>query len=178
METLVSNSGKEFVVLSREGKSCIIQFTETGYVRKANIDNARTGKVKDLYSPSVYGVGYYGEFKKVSYWKQAKQLWQNMLKRCYCEADTKGYFGRVTVDIRWHCFSNFLSDLPHLENFDKWISGQGDTSMKYNLDKDTIIDGCKVYSKETCRFITEYENKAAGARNGKPFTRKLRLNKE
>lgn len=177
METLVSNSGKEFVILSRRGKSCIIQFTETGYVREANIDNARTGKVRDLYSPSVYGVGYYGEFSKVHYWKQAKQLWQNMLKRCYCEADQKGYYGKVTVDVRWHCFANFLIDIARLTNFNNWLQGQNSNSIKYNLDKDMLVEGCTVYSRATCQFITESENKAAGARNGKPFTRKLQLNK-
>ena len=178
METLVSNSGKTFNILSREGKSCIIQFVETGYVRKANIDNLRTGKVKDLYAVSVYGKGYYGEFPKTPYWKQAKQLWQNMLKRCYCSADVRGYFGKVAVDPRWLCFANFLSDLPTLKNFENWLSGQTNNATKYNLDKDLIVEGCTVYSKETCQFITEYENKAAGARNGKPYTRKLRLSKD
>lgn len=177
METLFSNSGKEFRVLSQKGKACIIQFVETGYVRTANIDNARVGKVRDLYAISVYGVGYYGEFLKTPFWKQAKQLWQNMLKRCYCEADSKGYYGKVVVDPRWHCFSNFIEDLPKLNNFDNWLAGQSGNTTKYNLDKDTIVEGCSVYSRETCQFITEYENKAAGAKNGKPFTRKLRLNR-
>jgi hypothetical protein len=171
MKTFVNNSKEELTVLSQKGKQCIIRFTETGSIRKANIDNIRAGKVRDLYSPSVYSVGYYGEFEKVTYWKQAKQLWQNMLKRCYCEADKKGYYGKVEVDLRWHCFSNFLNDIKNLKGFECWLQGQNTGSTKYNLDKDTIQEGCKVYSKETCMFITESENKAAGARNGKPYTK-------
>ena len=178
MTVYVSNAGHEFTILSREGKNCIIQFTKTGYVRKANIDNIRAGKVRDHYEISIYGVGYYGEYTKNSYWKQAKQLWQNMLKRCYCEADTRGYFGKgVVVSPEWHCFANFVRDLPNLENFDKWLLGQNGNSTKYNLDKDFIVEGCKVYSKETCMFATESENKAAGARNGKPYTKKQRVAK-
>ncbi len=178
METLFSNSGKEIVILSKNGKDCIIQFVESGYVRKANFDNVRAGKVRDLYSRTVYGVGFYGEFEKVHYWKQAKQLWKNMLKRCYCEKDTKGYYGKASVDPRWHCLGNFIADISKLKNFDKWLDGQNGNSQKYNLDKDLLIEGCTVYSVETCQFVTEYENKAAGARNGKPFTRKQRVGKE
>lgn len=177
MVTHTSNSGREFVILSVNGKECVVQFTETGYTRKANIDNVRSGKVRDLYAVSVYGNGYYGEFEKVPYWKQAKQLWQNMLKRCYCEADLRGYFGKVTVDARWKCFANFISDIQHLPNFDKWLSGQTLGSEKYNLDKDTIVPGCKVYSKSTCKFTTESDNKADGARRGKPYTKNPRVGK-
>ena len=165
MEKLVSNSGLEFIILSREGKECTIQFVETGYTRRANIDNARQGKVRDLYAISVYGVGYYGEFDKVHYWKQAKQLWQNMLKRCYCEKDPKGYTKWGTkVDKRWHCFSNFLSDLPKLSNLEKWLEGQRTKSDKYNLDKDTKYPNNNVYSRETCTFILESVNKSLGAK--------------
>src|SRR5690606_25693411 len=154
---------------------CLIQFTKTGFVRKALYHNLIKGKVRDLYSPAVYGVGYEGEYNKNAYWKQAKQLWQNMLKRCYCEADTRGYFGKgVVVSPEWHCFATFLKDISQLENFDKWLLGQNTNSTKYNLDKDFIVEGCKVYSKETCMFATESENKAAGARNGKPYTKKTR----
>ncbi|AMR57297.1 hypothetical protein vB_PsyM_KIL3b_0050 [Pseudomonas phage vB_PsyM_KIL3b] len=178
MEKYISNGGHEFVILSQQGKNCVIQFTNTGWVRKANIDNIKAGKVKDLFEPSVYGVGYYGEFEKNSYWKQAKQLWQNMHKRCYCEKDLKGYFGEAFVSRDWHCFSNFLSDISKLKNFDLWLKGQNGESLKYNLDKDLLIAGCKVYSKETCQFVSESENKADGATRGKPYTKKTRVAKE
>lgn len=172
MTVLISNSGKEFTVLSQQGKACVIQFTETGYTRSAYIDNARAGKVRDMYALTVYGRGYYGEFVKVPYWKQAKQLWQNMFKRCYCENDPRGYFGHVTVDTRWTCFANFLSDLPKLEGFSAWLAGQSGGTLKYNLDKDFRYPDNKVYSREACQFITEYENKAAGARNARKWDKR------
>ena len=178
MEVYVSNAGHEFKIIHKDADKCLIQFTKTGFVRKALYHNITKGKVRDLYAISVYGVGYYGEFDKNSYWKQAKQLWQNMLKRCYCESDTRGYFGKgVVVSPEWHCFTTFLKDISQLENFDKWLLGQNTNSTKYNLDKDFIVEGCKVYSKETCMFATESENKAAGARNGKPYTKKTRVAK-
>lgn len=165
MEKFVSNSGKEFVILSKQGKKCIIQFTETGTTRTALYDNLVKGKVRDYYAKTSYGVGYPGEFKKVSYWKQANQLWRNMLKRCYFQKDPRGYFGEAFVDARWLCFANFLEDLPKLQNFDAWLKGQNGDAQKYNLDKDRICKGNKVYSRETCQFLTEFENKSDGGKN-------------
>jgi hypothetical protein len=158
-----SNSGLEFTILSKNGKQCIIQFLLSGSTRSANFDNITKGKVKDLYSPSRYGVGYHGEFDRVSYWKPVFQLWSNMLKRCYCENDLKGYFHKgVTVDPRWHCFANFLEDVPKLKNFDKWLGHFNKGTEKYNLDKEFVEKNCNVYSKYTCGFETEYKNKQAG----------------
>lgn len=176
-EVYTSNSGLDFIILSKEGKQCIIQFLETGSTRKANIDNIKVGKVRDLYAVSTYGEGYDGEFKKNSYWKQAKQLWRNMMKRCYCEKDTRGYYGEVTVCARWKCFSNFLEDLPKLENFKAWLEGQNTNATKYNLDKDFKVKGCKIYSLDTTMFVEESLNKADGATRGKPFTKKKRVGK-
>jgi hypothetical protein len=174
MEKLISNSGQSFSVLHRDGRQCLIRFDATGSVRQANSDNISAGKVRDFYAVTVYGHGYYGEFEKVAYWKQAKQLWQNMLKRCYCEADKKGYFGRVEVDVRWKCFANFLNDLPSLANFDKWVDAK-DGEEKYQLDKDLMLPGANIYSRFTCCFITERENKADGGRRGgaksKPYSK-------
>lgn len=161
--TYVSNGGSEFIILQQTGKDCVVQFTETGYVRRANIDNIRAGKVKDYYQRSVYGVGYLGEFARLSHWKRAKELWKNMIKRCYYEKDELGYFHKgTTVDPHWHCFANFVVDVVNLSNFDLWNQGSG-----YQLDKDLRVPGCNVYSPETCSFVTEFENKQAGKKDKK-----------
>lgn len=161
-----SNSGLQFVILSKVGKKCVIRFLETGSVREANIDNLIKGKVKDLYAPSRYGVGYLGDFNRgVHYWKRALELWSNVLKRCYCESDLKGYLKHgVTVDSRWHCFANFLEDISSLANFSKWLDFYSTGKDPHNLDKEFYIKGCKVYSKYTCGFETEFKNKQAGKR--------------
>lgn len=184
MEKHFANDGSEFIILKtfskprKRGKGFhtmwTIQFTETGTTMDVYKDNASKGKVKDPYRKTVYGVGWLGDIdKSIPYWKQANQLWRNMMKRCYSLKDERGYYGRAFVDERWKCFSNFLEDLPKLNNFDKWLKG----TPKYNLDKDLLVEGNKVYSFKTCQFVSEYENKAAGARNGKPYTKKSRVAK-
>lgn len=161
-----SNSTGPFTILWKKGKKCLVQFHETGYTTEANIDNARVGKVRDPYYPSSYGKGYYGEPENKPYKKQALQLWRNMLKRCYSSKDPRGYYGKgVSVDSRWLCFANFLEDLPKLRNFDKWLNGYKEGQPKFNLDKDLKIEGNKVYSREACEFVSEYDNKSAGGVN-------------
>jgi hypothetical protein len=157
MTTYKANNGLEFIILQQTGKQCIIQFLGTGSVRKANIDNIKAGKVRDLYAKTSYGVGFLGEYARNGYHVSAQQLWRNMIKRCYTD-DPKGYKAKgTTVDPRWHCFASFLEDLPTLPNFQRWVNKEG-----YQLDKDLKIPGSNVYSKETCSFVTEQENKSAG----------------
>ena len=156
-EVYKNNAGLELEILVQNGKQCLVKFVLSGSVRQANIDNIRTGKVKDLYFPSYYNIAYQGEFKKVYYWKQANQLWRNMIKRCYSDVDPRGYKKHgTTVDSRWLCFANFLEDLPKLKGFDLWLKGG------MNLDKDLGPFGCNVYSKFNCQFVEESVNKSAG----------------
>lgn len=163
-EVVPTNHSGDCKILDRVGKSCTVQFLNTGYTKKANIDNVRAGKVRDPYAKTYLGIACLGEFRRVVFHKRALQLWSNMLKRCYNPNDTKGYYGKgVSVDDRWLCFANFVEDLPKLDNFDGWILGHKKGSTKYNLDKDLKYPGNKVYSRETCMFVTEYENKSAGA---------------
>lgn len=70
--------------------------------------------------------------------------WQNMLERCYSikyQTKKPTYIG-CTVTDEWLTFSNFKSWMVKQD----W---QGN-----HLDKDLIIQGNKVYSPETCLFVT------------------------
>lgn len=164
---LETNKSGKCIVLEKTGKSCIVQFLDTGFTKKALIDNVNAGKIRDPYAKTFFGVAYLGEVDaKPKYYNAALQLWSNMLKRCYSETDKKGYFGKgISVDSRWLCFNNFLIDLPKLENFELWLKGQSSNSEKYNLDKDYKVKNNKVYSRETCIFITEFLNKSLGGSN-------------
>jgi len=159
-----NNAGDSFVILKRNSRKCIVQFKDTGYTLECFNANVKAGKVKDPYKRSFLGEGFLGEPKNVHYKGQAKQLWSNMMKRCYNPKDVRGYYGRCFVDERWKCFANFLEDLPSLDNFEHWVNSSN-TGVKYNLDKDIKIPGNKIYSKAACSFVTEFENKSAGGIN-------------
>lgn len=165
-EEFENNAGHKFVAFAKRGIKFKVKFHETGYVTEVYIENAKKGKVHDPYSKSCLGIGYLGEYdRSLPYWKQAKQLWNNVLKRCYNPKDLKGYYGRAFVDARWHCFANFLQDLSKLENFECWILGFKEGYTKFNLDKDLKIPGNNTYSREACMFISEHINKACNSRN-------------
>lgn len=178
-----NNAGEEFVVLDKYSKKVgkgvwpmwLIQFTDTGTTKEVYECNAKKGKARDPYAISLLGIACCGDHAKPHYWKQAKRLWTNMLKRCYDKNYAAGYYGRgYTVEKRWLCFENFLDDLPKLPNFDRWLEGFDKSKPQYNLDKDLLVEGNKVYCLKCCAFVPEHENKAAGARNGKPYSRKPR----
>lgn len=162
-ETFTNNSGETFRSFSKRGKKVRVEFENTGYVTEVFIDNARAGKVKDPYAVSVYGVGYEGNpDKSLPYWKQAKQLWTNMLKRCYSEKDDRGYYGKCFVDSKWHSFEAFLNDLKHLDGFDEWIKGNEDPYYRCHLDKDFYREDNNIYSRNLCRFLPMAYNQSLG----------------
>lgn len=75
-------------------------------------------------------------------------MWINMLQRCY---DLKSlekcptYLG-CSVDKEWHSFMNFRS----------WVLTQDFEGKQ--LDKDLLYSGNKIYSKDTCVFISRALN--------------------
>lgn len=88
-------------------------------------------------------------------------VWKDMVKRVYSrntEKDRKKYrnYNNVTICERWLTFSNFLEDLPLIEGYEEWVKGE----VKMSLDKDMKQQGVenKVYSLETCIFISQGEN--------------------
>jgi len=77
------------------------------------------------------------------------QSWQNMFQRCYSEirhARNPSYIG-CHVDPAWHSFMAFRT----------WMESQPWEGM--HLDKDVLFPGNKLYSPETCIFITSQLNK-------------------
>lgn len=93
--------------------------------------------------------------KEVTRNKKAYSVWQGMINRCSKEELTKkqlSYKG-VSCCEEWKSFENFYSWLKSQENYDKWMSG-----CKWNLDKDIIVKGNKVYSPETCCLVPNYVN--------------------
>lgn len=177
-EEFTNNAGYSGKIISKKSKKCIVQFYETGFTAEVHIDNVRQGKISDPYSKTFLNIGYLGEYELKPYWKQAKQLWSNMMKRCYNPKDKHGYFGRCFVDVRWQCFANFLQDISQLENFELWLHAKELGTSPYNLDKDLKFEGNNIYSKEACMFATEYDNKSAGATNARLRDKRYMVNNE
>ena len=78
----------------------------------------------------------------------AYQYWTSMLTRCtsYGKAARFDTYKGCTVSKQWLLFSEFKKwfDLNHKEHYD--------------LDKDILVPGNKVYGPDTCRFVPHYIN--------------------
>ncbi len=133
----------------------VVRFCDTGFETTASIGNIMRGKVKDPLSPSVHGVGFIGVGDhKVSIsgeHTKAYQVWHSMLARCYScvKQEIQPTYRGCTVHKDWHNFQAFA----------KWYYGNYPSDGgNYQLDKDIKIKGNKVYSADTCLFVTLKEN--------------------
>lgn len=135
-----------------------IEFVKSGWVTNVQTTNIATGHIEDHRKKTVYGIGYLDtdikipERKSKSIIRKAYDLWANMLKRCYGNYTDDSY-KECTVDVRWHSFKNFLNSIQELDGYEQWQAGEN-----IHLDKDIKVKGNKVYSKDTCMFVSANEN--------------------
>ncbi|ALY07205.1 hypothetical protein VmeM32_00219 [Vibrio phage vB_VmeM-32] len=103
----------------------------------------------------VHGVGIYekGRYSASENDKPTKvyNAWQAMLGRCYDSKyhEKKPTYIGCSVCEEWH----------HFQNFATWYDANypnGDGS--YQLDKDLKVSGSKIYSPETCLFVSSVVN--------------------
>ena len=143
------NSGDFKVLKYNDTANVEIQFLNTGYETSARLHNIRNGKVKDLYSPSVYDIGIIGDkYPSKINGVQTKEymLWYSMLRRSYSESFKKKQPTYEGCEVS----NNFKS----YEYFYEWCQNQiGFGNEGWHLDKDLLIKGNKVYDENTCIFI-------------------------
>ena len=143
------NSGCFTITSYLDSYNIGIKFVNTGFEMFARLGDIRNGKVKDRLSPSVHGVGIVGTeypIRVSGVLTKEYELWKSMLKRCYSDAFKKKrptYEGCGVSDK----FKNY-------EYFYEWCHKQtGFNNEGWQLDKDLLIKGNKVYSENTCVFI-------------------------
>lgn len=121
--------------------------TPDSHLRGHGCSKCRSESMKKI----IYGVGindYDGLTKKSGESIQSYNIWRQMLCRCYCKKHQEKfptYIGCTVCD-DWIYFSNFK------RWFDKnYIEG-------YEIDKDLIKKGNRVYSPDTCCFVPKEIN--------------------
>ena len=137
-----------------------VRFLSTGFEDWFRSDCILKGAIKDKAQPMIVGVGFIGNASKAKN-RKAYELWRNMICRCYdsIRHDYYRYGGKgVTVEPRWHSFENFLHDIRLLEGYDETLF----LASKIQLDKDKkqfhLPHGERVYSKDTCVWLSPKEN--------------------
>lgn len=153
-----NNYGKLIILEYVDYSNVIVEFIKTGYKTSARMDHILAGQVKDKLTPNLFGAGVLGENNSELKGEALKtyRLWQGMIARCY---DTKFKSKRLTyID----CTSS--ENFKYFQFFKEWCNSQvgfnslDDKGLNFELDKDILIKGNKLYSENTCVFVPKEIN--------------------
>lgn len=138
----------------KDSKNVVGKFLSTGYTVTGRADSFRKGYVRDRLAKTICGAGFLGMEDHSTHpeYVNIYQRWRNMIVRCNQSQETAyrpSYLG-CTICPEWHDLSKFFNwCITHPQ----WNSG------KWELDKDILVKGNKVYSPTTCCFVpTEVNN--------------------
>lgn len=132
----------------KNNKQVVIMFLNTGFIKEESMNTIRSGHIRDNSLPTTCGFGYIDiEGASVGrHMTKEYRLWNNMVNRCYNEVTRHAY---STYE---DCF--VADEWKYLSKFKDWCEKQiGFDQDKWHLDKDILVKGCKIYSKDTCCFV-------------------------
>lgn len=157
-EKTTTYQGCEIEIVAYRGANDIdVKFNDEhqSIVKNRQYGHFKKGNIKNPYVPSVLGVGYVGTgmySPKIDGVKTKQyKTWFSMMNRCYnpkyhsSETYTKSY-----VCNEWHNFQVFAKWFD--ENYYE-IDGH-----TMDLDKDILKKGNKIYSPDTCIFVSREIN--------------------
>lgn len=116
----------------------------------------KKGNVSNPYDKTVFSIGYIGEGEyKISENKKAVKaydVWRSMILRCYDPYFLNRQITYIDCYVckEWHCFQNFAEWF-----YQNYYEIEGE---KMHLDKDILVKGNKIYSPETCVFVSNKIN--------------------
>lgn len=130
---------------------CEYQFLhDKKHIFKSSYREISTGSVSYPYHKTVCDVGYLGVGKhegSKDIGNKKYNTWHGLIQRSYSAKvhERKPHYKGCSVVEEWHNFQNFGDWYD--ENFNS------DVMQNWELDKDILVKGNKVYSPETCAFV-------------------------
>lgn len=130
-----------------------------GHTHLVQAGHLKRGNIKNPYHPSVYGIGYIGDgaylVSKDRKHLVAYKKWQSMIERCYSE--------RYQLKKPSYVGCTVSNDWLNYQNFAEWFYSDPHHDRGYELDKDVLLVGNKVYSGKTCALVpSDINNFAKG----------------
>lgn len=146
-----NNFGKYVVIEHTKIGYVTVRFEKSSTIAEFPISTFNKNQCYDFMQPTVYGVGYLGEIiknDKCEIKHQANSIWRGVLRRCYFEDtwENRPNYEGCSVSDEW----------KSLKSFKSFLKGQIDLGFYkkgYQLDKDLLVHGNKLYSAETCVFL-------------------------
>ena len=143
-----NNYGDVVVLEYNNAIDVTIKFLNTGNVRKTATSELRKGEIRDNEAFPVYKVGVMDIPNAVKRGPKPKSYnaWNGMLQRCYNE--------HIRSNLPTYSDCEVSDDFKYYSKFKEWAEKQiGYDHDKWHLDKDILVKGCKIYSKDTCCFV-------------------------
>lgn len=140
-----------YTIAAADCKKISVVFDNTGSFYTFHASVVYANKVKDFMARTLMGVGYLGRptrNNKDPVEAIAKKFWISMILRCYDERRlvSRPTYRGCSVSPEWQCFANFYDWF--LEQYSSGYYRDG-----YQLDKDLILQGNKVYSPDKCVLL-------------------------
>lgn len=151
-----NNCGKCFIIDYKNSHNVLVMFYEPVCIVKTKIGHLRRGGVDNPMFPSLLGKGFIGVGRYGAKDKRLYRLWSNLLIRVYCEKHNAKHpaYKDVTVCEEWLNFQNFAEWCEQ----DVYFNLVDEKGIRYQLDKDILVKGNKIYSPETCCFVPSILN--------------------
>lgn len=153
-----TNEGGSFTVIEFHSATNVIirHNDEHGHIAKVSSCQVRNGNIRNPFYPTLHGVAYMGVGKHKAKINgknvQHYSIWTGAVCRCYCPvrlAKRPSYNG-CTLSKEFLCYQNFA----------EWYTTHESYGLGYELDKDLLVKGNKVYSAETCTMLPKELNLA------------------
>lgn len=163
-DTFKTKSWGDVVVIEvRASDDVEVEFSD-GYRKITYVDSLKKGQVQNPNMPSVYGVGFIAEDEHSHNADRTVtreyNLWSGMMTRCYNTEyhKKKPSYKGVTVCSEW----------LHFTNFKNWLHSQsGFYKEGWQIDKDILKKGNKIYCPELCVFVPPEVNSQLTKANAK-----------
>jgi len=139
------NGEKGTIVRYKNNKDIDVIFEDGTLIKNVRYDTFRNGMLKNRNKPIKFNKGYigYGIYNNYQH-RKCYNAWAGMMDRCY--GNRQPTYSGCYVDDEWFNFQNFA----------KWF--YENYRDGYDLDKDILFKGNKVYSKKTCCFVPRQIN--------------------
>lgn len=165
LQVETNNCGKCIIIDYENCDKVKVRFIEPEYEKFCQLGTLLRGGVTNPYFPSVFGKGFIGVGEYSSKDKRVYRLWKAMLGRCYNLniSESNKTYSDVTVCDEWLNFQNFAAWCESQEFFNV----KDDKGNSYQLDKDILVRGNKVYSPEACCFVPQEINSLVACKTDK-----------
>lgn len=153
-----NNYGTIYVLSQAESSDTYtVQFVNTGTIKDVRGHQIKSGSIRDPYAKSVCGVGCTGNIKTKGKYKPYYSIWHDMINRCYNPNNKRfNAYQDVTVSEDWLTFEYFYKDIQTMDSFNADLIEQG--VLVLDKDIEQRFKQHKIYSKETCRWVSKQEN--------------------